>query len=558
MSRQLVLGLGRHAGTEVAGTGAAVSTQFLFTSMEEKLRRQFTLVPVPPYYYSTDARRSLRVAIDILGRVDACIFGLPPSPFDLDPFFIVRERMGRRIPFVYMPLGEFPCGAWCYRNIYQHLRAGDVLLLSSRADKAIHDALVDSTPARVVVAGFGIRAQNFRTSAAMRRITRRHFGIDLDEIVFVYHGRVTAEKNIHGAMMMFRQISRKHQRLRLWIIGDTPGHQEPGPQPAARLSSNSLTRAFRELVQDEALEDRVLFWGRVAPAALPGILGAADVAVNFTLNADENFGYSTIEAMAAGLPVIGTDWGGLKDTIEDGATGFRIPTVVTSRGVAVDLWVACERALALVENVAERRRMGAAARRRVAERFNLDRFVNSIADEVRAQISSCESQQRIPHVWSALGKRLSNKYSAVLPAIPPRVGPNRILFSPTLFSEHPLMRSVLEPYATERQSEKPKRRAVFFLATALVDIRLNTACSTDPRYVFNLKPSAPVDLALIRLLRKKGFCDQSGLARHVGRLFDRRCIENSLRRLLRAGIVLQSDGQARDRRGTDNAATRPA
>jgi glycosyltransferase involved in cell wall biosynthesis len=555
MSKRLALGVGRHAGTEVAGTGASCSTQFLFASMEEKLRRQFTLVPVPCYYYSTDARRSLRVAIDVLNRVDACIFGLPRSPFDLDPFFIVRERMGKRIPFVYMPLGEFPCGAWCYRNIHQHLRAGDLLLFSSRADKAIHDALVASTPARVVVSGFGVRAQRFRTSAAMRLVTRGHLGIDREEVVFVYHGRITAEKNVHGAMMMFRRITGKHPRTRLWIIGDTPGHQELEPQPIARLSSNSLTRAFRELVQRDAIENRVLFWGRLSPAAIPGILGAADVAVNFTLNADENFGYSTIEAMAAGLPVIGTDWGGLKDTIEDGVTGFRIPTVVTSRGVAMDQWIACQRALTLVENATERERMGAAAKRRVAELFNLDRFVNSVAEEIRVQISSCERQQQVPHVWSALGKRLSKQYSAVLPGNQSRVLPNRIPFSATLFAEHPLMRKVVERYATERQSERPRRHAVFFLATDLVDIRPTVMSSKDPRYVFNLKSKAPVDRALIRVLLGRGFCDRSSLARHVSELFDRRCIEKSLRRLLRAGIVLQSGGRARPRGGTGNATT---
>jgi len=117
------------------------------------------------------------------------------------------------------------------------------------------------------------------------------------------------------------------------------------------------------------------------------------------------------------------------------------------------------------------------------------------------------------------------------------------------------MRKLVEPYATERQSGRPKRQAVFFLATDLVDIRPTATSSKDPRYVFDLTPTAPVDRALIRVLRRKEFCDQSSLARHVGALFDTRCIEKSLRRLLRAGVVLQSGGQARDGGGTRNAAT---
>ena len=44
----------------------------------------------------------------------------------------------------------------------------------------------------------------------------------------------------------------------------------------------------------------------------------ADVAINLTLHHDENFGLAQVEAMACGLPVVGSLWGGLKDTIRDG------------------------------------------------------------------------------------------------------------------------------------------------------------------------------------------------------------------------------------------------
>ena len=40
----------------------------------------------------------------------------------------------------------------------------------------------------------------------------------------------------------------------------------------------------------------------------------------------ETFGITPIEAMAAGLPVIVSDWNGYKDTVRDGVDGFRIPT----------------------------------------------------------------------------------------------------------------------------------------------------------------------------------------------------------------------------------------
>ena len=36
--------------------------------------------------------------------------------------------------------------------------------------------------------------------------------------------------------------------------------------------------------------------------------------------------------MAAGLPVVVTDWDGFRDTVEDGVTGFRIPTLMGGNG----------------------------------------------------------------------------------------------------------------------------------------------------------------------------------------------------------------------------------
>ena len=529
VSKRLVLAVGRHTGTEAGGTGAAAGTRFLFASMEESLRRHFTLVPIPPYYYSGDSRRALRVAIDVLARVDACIFGLPPSPFDLDPFFVVRERMGKRTPFVYMPLGEFPRGAWYYRNIHRHLRAGDLILFSSHADKAIHDALVTSTPARTLVAPFGIRPRLFRVSPEQRQRTRRHFALNRDDVVFVYHGRVTEEKNVHGALMTFCRVARSSTRSRLWIVGETPGHREIGPQPLERLSSNRLTRAFRALLRGHVAEDRVLFWGDVAPAALPAILGAADVAVNFTLNGDENFGYGVVEAMAAGLPVLGTDWGGLKDTIEEGVTGFRVPTFITATGVALDQWTAWQRAQTLVDDTAQRKRMGAAGQASAMRRFDLERFAELLAHEIRMQLAERDSPAPAPapasaavpatvsHVWSPLGKRLSAQYSRAVAGQPTRAIPTRIPVTPALFSQYPLMREVVGPYATERCRERPMRDAMFFLATDLVSVRSGAISSRDPRYLFEVKGAASVDVAVIRQLKAQGFCDFASLSRD-GRL----------------------------------------
>jgi hypothetical protein len=52
----------------------------------------------------------------------------------------------------------------------------------------------------------------------------------------------------------------------------------------------------------------------------------ADVFCSLSDNIQETFGIVPIEAMAAGLPVVVSDWDGYKDTVRDGVDGFLVPT----------------------------------------------------------------------------------------------------------------------------------------------------------------------------------------------------------------------------------------
>jgi hypothetical protein len=62
----------------------------------------------------------------------------------------------------------------------------------------------------------------------------------------------------------------------------------------------------------------------------------ADIFISLSDNIQETFGLTPIEAMAAGLPVIATDWNGYKDTIQNGITGILIPTYMPEAGCGKD------------------------------------------------------------------------------------------------------------------------------------------------------------------------------------------------------------------------------
>jgi glycosyltransferase involved in cell wall biosynthesis len=101
-----------------------------------------------------------------------------------------------------------------------------------------------------------------------------------------------------------------------------------------------------------------------ARADVPDLLARSDV---FVLSSrSEGFPVSVLEAMAAGLPVVATDVGGVGEAVEDGETGFLIPAADSEA-----LAAALERLLVDGEL---RRRLGAAGRARALRLFDVSRY----------------------------------------------------------------------------------------------------------------------------------------------------------------------------------------
>jgi glycosyltransferase involved in cell wall biosynthesis len=94
---------------------------------------------------------------------------------------------------------------------------------------------------------------------------------------------------------------------------------------------------------------------------VPELLGTADV---FVLSSNsEGLPLSILEAMAAGLPVVASNVGGVSEVVLDGDTGLLVPP-----GDAQSLAAAIER---LLQDPVLRRRLGEAGRIRIAEHFDL-------------------------------------------------------------------------------------------------------------------------------------------------------------------------------------------
>ena len=127
--------------------------------------------------------------------------------------------------------------------------------------------------------------------------------------------------------------------------------------------------AVRGQVDRLGLADRVTLHGALAPADVARLLADADVAC--LPSTQEGMPGAVMEAMASGLPVVGTAVNGIADLVRDGATGL----LVAPRDPPA-LAAALERLLA---DAPLRRRMGAAGRARVEEELSLGRMVGAMA-----------------------------------------------------------------------------------------------------------------------------------------------------------------------------------
>ncbi|OGN01549.1 MAG: hypothetical protein A3I26_00740 [Candidatus Yanofskybacteria bacterium RIFCSPLOWO2_02_FULL_43_10] len=86
------------------------------------------------------------------------------------------------------------------------------------------------------------------------------------------------------------------------------------------VGSGPLEKEIRQSVKDLNMEDRVIVAGSQSPENVAGYLSNAKVFVRPSLS--EGLGTAFLEAMAVGLPVIGTAVGGIPDFLKDGQTGL--------------------------------------------------------------------------------------------------------------------------------------------------------------------------------------------------------------------------------------------
>jgi len=185
----------------------------------------------------------------------------------------------------------------------------DVVVVVS--DAVRQHILSDNPTARNIrVIHNGIDVERFAAASGRERV-RHELGFSDADVVVCTIARVSRGKGQGYLLDAAARAAREHPELKYLLVGDAFTGQE------------HLVDELRAHVEELGLQDRVRLEGYRSDAQ--ALLAASDICVLPSTLAD-SFPTVVLEGMAAGRPVIATNWGGAKEMILEGETGYVVPT----------------------------------------------------------------------------------------------------------------------------------------------------------------------------------------------------------------------------------------
>ena len=339
-----------------------------------------------------------------LAETDYAVFHLSDCITSQARLAAARNALAKSIFPITAPIHSLSYAAYG-REFLAHLWPGttrrDAIVTTSQAGQAVVEGLFASlrqgyglSPAeypapRLARIPLGVEAAAWETLDGPRRAAARgRRDIPTGAVVLLVFGRVSHSSKM-DLLPLFRAVQRliaagiDPAGLCLVVAGWTEDDDKPFIDTLAALAAN-IGLPLRLFRRPSEIDRRELF-------------ALADVFVSLADNPQETFGLTLLEAMAAGLPVVASDYDGYRDIVLPGKTGFLVPTLgpadtdprdvlaplcydnhthlLLAQGLAVDVAGVAGALLRLVGDAGLRRDMGRAGRERVLAAFTWDSVV---------------------------------------------------------------------------------------------------------------------------------------------------------------------------------------
>ncbi len=296
-------------------------------------------------------------------------------------------------------------------------------------------------PVQLPILPLGILCEDFEPTEeaeVWRNTFRAEHGIEKDDVVILYMGRFAAHAKAHP-LPMYQALEKAAQKT------DRKIHLVQ----AGWFATKAIEDQFKSGAIKFCPSVNTIFLDGRLKGVRQHVWHAADIFTSLSDNIQETFGITPVEAMAAGLPVVATDWDGYRETVRDGIDGILVRTTLPAPGCGADLAYryqvgvdsydrfvgqvglftnvdteACTEAyLTLINNPELRHKMGAAGKKRARSVFDWRVLVPQYQD-----------------LWEGLAERraAATHHSPPVPAAPLMDDPFN------LFKHYPTQRMTLE------------------------------------------------------------------------------------------------------------------
>ncbi|MFH1861644.1 MAG: glycosyltransferase family 4 protein [bacterium] len=241
---------------------------------------------------------------------------------------------------------------------FVYARVNLILTITDRMRKLACQTL-PVEPERIQTLHYGIDADRIQQASGDPATTRQRLGIPMDAFVVGLLGRLEPSKGQHILLQALQQLDAAYPQLHVLIVGEAPP-EKPNYDQILRQQAANLN-----------VTDRVHFIDfQPQPEPIYAILDAFVLA-----SKKESFGLVLLEAMAAGVPIIATEAGGVPEIIENGVNGLLIPPE--------DPDALAQQLRTLIEDSDLRCRLTTNGKRIVIERFNIERHLNALEAHFR-------------------------------------------------------------------------------------------------------------------------------------------------------------------------------